>query len=423
MSQSPPLLPESTVERLKACHPPLITDPRNGKRSISLQLLSPPNSSSPCSSRSVSSSTAETDTHDIFVAVPTHLESAAAFEFIGYTPEAAKELYSALCKHSEYVDTIEVANYRLEFIPWDVDDQDEWRHLMTLAGIKMEIQDALMREEHRIIRSTQSLVMWLYEIIETNYLVLEDLNATILSKLEPTKLPLRGGGDIEEYTVPQTPGGHLALFKSVEFRRAAGTIAEDGSIDLLKLISRGPTDFARHGGLYFTHQLWVAKHYAALLKDLCPLGDRRTFEMHVPLHHFQSVGTLELGFNDDYKQLVYHSRRNERYPKNISKLRAKYGVIRGPIARSRTIGFGKMQSWEEITDKNQLITDDDDDEDEAGKHKKKKVGMQNVWFKEETIEKLQEDVHGKCYLRKPHQGFKLIPEPWNDRSVADECGI
>lgn len=64
-----------------------------------------------------------------------------------------------------------------------------------------------------------------------------------------------------------------------------------------------------------------------------------------------------------------------------------------------------MKDWSEITKKYLL------QEEEAGVMK---IAKQYVWFKEEAIDQLDEDVFGKVYIRKPEQGFKLVPKPWED---------
>ncbi|KAF1939045.1 hypothetical protein EJ02DRAFT_514097 [Clathrospora elynae] len=140
------------------------------------------------------------------------------------------------------------------------DNTDNWDAIMKQAGIKSEIRSAFEKYEYRTIYGIQPLNVWLTEIIEIFYEIFEELNARVLQELEPSSGPsLRGGHGEEQYKYPQIPGGHLALFKSVEFSKVKKFFAVDGSVNLRRLESEGPTDFARRGGLYFTHQLWAAK--------------------------------------------------------------------------------------------------------------------------------------------------------------------
>lgn len=301
----------------------------------------------------------------MLLSVPTHLDSSPTLEFIEFTAEQAKILYEA--RRRKQIDlsmSIPLLDWAIDHLSYACfgveDDSEDWTRIMTEAGIKPQIRHALMKTEHTNIRLTQGLMVWLEEIVGTYFLALLDLNKKIRDGLNDNIPSLQRGGD-EGYTVPQTPGDHLALFKSVEYRRCADCFAEDGSVFLGRLESTGPTDFARRGGLYFNHQLWVAKHYAALIKDTCPVADRRTVAMHVPLHHFRTVKTLELNMeNDLYKELLYYSRREEKYPKHIAKLRAEYGIIRGPIGHVHNKAFRKMKSWRDITSKHQLIEESEE---------------------------------------------------------------
>jgi len=410
---SPLLLPQDTITRIKNQGPNLITDEQNGSRKVSLSLISIPGSRS--------SSDSMTD-EPAFIDIPVRLESASTFEFLCYTAEKSKQIFDAFVLKQEVTrTTLSIKGYARKhtthFCDEAEDTADGWVAAMKEAGIKNEIQAALMKKEHEKIRKTCTLSNWIETVIETNYLTLVDMNARILCEVgEPANIPSRGGGE-DEYTIPQMPGGHLALFKSVDFARAAGCISEDGTIDLAQLESYGPTDFARRGGLYFTHQLWVARHNSALINDMCPVSDRRTLEIHVPLAHFDEVKTWDLKPDeDDFKRLLYFSRRNETYPKDLSRKRAAHGIIQGPIAHTHTVAFGKMTSWEQVTDKNILREDDE----EGGAMK---LAKQYVWIKDSAVEQLQVDCVGKAFLRRPERGFRKVAQPWNDVSSKSKPAL
>jgi hypothetical protein len=417
---SPILLPEDTIKRVKNRDATLIRPEQNGTRDISLGLLSPSSSISSRSTSTASSASVATQ----FISVPTSLESTQTYEFLGLTEDKALELFrSRRERENETGAHIALDRWVIDHVVATCDAQDsedDWVRSMTEAGIKNEIQHAIMREEHANIRGTQGLSVWLEDIIDTNYMALVDMNARILQELAPSSgVHLRGGAG-DEYTVPQTPSGHLVLYKSVEFRRCKGCISEDGSVNLARLESTGPTDFARRGGLYFTNQLWVARHYAALITGACPVADRRTVELHIPLSHLVNMKVWDLRFEDDnFKQLLYFSRRDEKYPKPLSQLRGEHGIISGPIGHVHNLAFGKMSSWNMITAKHQL-QEKEKVENNKGKGKEIiKYGKQWVWIKAESVAQLEIDCKDKVYLTLPHQGVKLVAKPWNDKSVKD----
>ena len=424
---SPTILPVDTIMRVKNRDTSLIQPEENGTRKISLGLLSPPTSISSRSISSTSSSSqSSTSTTTRFISTPTHFNSPQTNEFLGLTQGKALELFkSRRDKEKEIGAPISIERWVIDYVVAICEDAqdsaDNWVKFMEEAGIKKEVQLAIMREEHAIIRGIQSLSCWLADIIETNYLALVDMNARILEELAPSSgVHLRGGAG-DEYMVPQMPGGHLALYKSVEFRRCKGVISEDGSVNLARLESTGPTDFARRGGLYFTNQLWVAKHYATLITDACPVADRRTVELHVPLSHLEKMKVWNLRFEDEaFKQLLFFSRRDEKYPKQISQLRAAHGIISGPIGHVHNLAFGKMSSWNLITEKHQLQEKEKVEDNKGNQTEVTKYGKQWVWIKEESVAQLEADCKDKVYLRLPHQNLKLVVEPWDDKSVKDK---
>ena len=79
-------------------------------------------------------------------------------------------------------------------------------------------------------------------------------------------------------------------------------------------------------------------------------------ELYVPLEHFQEVGEWVLDFCPAWKELVYHHRSERELPKELSKEKRKYGVIKGPVATCHNKAYHKMGSSREITTKHWLQT-------------------------------------------------------------------
>ncbi|KAH9879318.1 hypothetical protein J1614_002757 [Plenodomus biglobosus] len=399
------LLSTDTLNLVQRKRPGMMAEERAGKRSISASLITPPDSNA--SSRSSSSSAASVSVTN-WINVPVYLNSMPTFEFLGFTPAAAEKLFHDKCKKEQDVgveiDLLAWAMDSVEYLCHAVeDDTDDWVGSMSQAGIQDSIIQAMMKEQHKAIRLTQKLSNWLAEMIDTQYLVLMDMNDKIQANLDNEGPKLRGGHS-EEPSITPAPPGHIALYKSVERRRCDNTIFEDGTIKLRSLESMAPTDFARRGGLYFTDQLWVASHYAALIRDICSVADRRVLEMHVPIVHLEEVKIWSLAFeDDDFKQLVYCCRRDQDYSRDISRKRAAHGLIKGPIAHGHSKSFSKMKSWQDITESHVL----------KNKHTME-ISRQYVWVKKNYIRELELVVAGKCFLRRPSQGLQLLPEPWND---------
>lgn len=195
----------------------------------------------------------------------------------------------------------------------------------------------------------------------------------------------------------------LTALKSVTRKRAHGVVSQDGTPDMEVLRSDGPTDFARLGGLYFTYQMWAAKHYSRSIGDACPVSGRRTVVVTVPLGYPQARNMLELDFGNTWKELVFYSRRNQPYTEEISQLRRKRKIIHGPIAHSANKSFGKMTRPSDIESKRMLWQD--------AKSRSGDLGKQHVGSREEAIIGLNEVVKDKVWVRKPGKRLCTGPRP------------
>ncbi|KAJ4357496.1 uncharacterized protein N0V89_002072 [Didymosphaeria variabile] len=395
------------VEKTRNYKPDLIGEISSGMRSVSLEILTPP-TSPPVSIPSVVGSSKSTATSDS-INVPHRMYSPQTFQYLGFSPNVAKYLFGKLEKRMEDLGEEEpdLLAYWQSYVRHKCDEiedtSDDWEEAMDSVGIHGRMRNALLDPKHVSIRGIQSLSSWLCEMIETNYDALIDLPDTILLHVEPDHPYIRGGGFEVDYSVPATLGGHINLFKSVALKRARNVIAEDGTIDLVDLQSSEGTDFAIRGGLYFTHQMWVATHYSRLIGDACPVCDRRTIEISVPLEHLKKENMLELDFGGMWKRLIFYSRRCVTYPKDVSRLRSDHHVVHGPIAHTANQSFSKMKDPEEIQKKHMLW--------EFQKEQKGKLGKQYVWLKEEAVERLSEVVREKVWMRRPEQSYALVESP------------
>ncbi|RMZ68270.1 hypothetical protein GMOD_00004489 [Pyrenophora seminiperda CCB06] len=416
MSQQDILSPE-TVAKIQKTNPELLSPESNGQRKVSWDLLSPSTSPSSGSSTNSWASRAASESPTAqrslrpsstsSVSIPTQIDSVQTYEFMGFTKDRAERLLAWQKPHHEPRD---VAHDWVFLSCLDIDDAtDNWGDVMQSIGIKDQVRLPMLKPEHQKILSTQSLAGWLIEIIDTFYNFLEDLEANLLLKLSGTPCLRGGGGQELEYTVPQMPGGHLAVFKSVDGKHIKRCIQADGTFELSLLESIACTDFTHRGGLYFTHQLWVARAYSKLISDSCSVADRRTLELHVPLSHLKEIKTWELPYGDEWKQIIWYSRRGYLLPKPLLSHRAQYGCIQGPIAHSHSKTIAKLSSWENVELKHVMT----DEVVEDGKTQTR-TAVQLVWMEPLAIHALQDATLGKAYVRLPEQGFRLVEDPCDD---------
>lgn len=403
MTTTPTLLSVSVIDKIQRYGPDLISDIRNGMRQVSMEIL--PASSSGFSSASPTISSASSATTRS-ISIPDQMISPQTYQYLGFSPNVAKYLFGRFERRVKEVDEEEemlgfaqsYIRYKCEGIE---DSSEDWERALDNVGIHGRMRSALLDPKHSQIRGIQPLSSWLCEMLETNHDALVGLEDTILSNIDPTYPSLRGGGFETDYTVPATLGDHINLFKSVSLERARRVITEDGDINLVPLLSHeSSTDFAHRGGLYFTHQMWVATHYSRLIADACPVCDRRTIEISVPLDHLRKENMLELDFGDTWRQLVFYSRRDETYPTDLGRLRSKHKVIHGPIAHNANVAFAKMKNPSDIQKKHLLW--------ENAKAQTGNFGMQHVWLTEDAVHGLSAVVREKTWMRKPEQSYALV---------------
>lgn len=361
------------------------------------------------------------------------MDSPHTYECMGLTPEAAQLIYNDGKKIRDGIMEDYGEDFDSEFLECSLEaylvkrvtevcdevlaagDGDNWIEAMPAAGIKKELQDAIMDEEFEAIRGTQSLQGWLKEIFGNYFRTFEHMNESVLDWEEEysSRLRLRGGAGEEDIAPP--PPGHRALFKSIEFKQAQGIFC-DNEIDLVGLVSAStPMDFSPYGGLYFTDTPWVAEVYANFAKRTCPPADIRTVEIHVPEDHFKRLKVWELEFNDIFKEIVWHSRRGKIIPKHLQKIQSDFRILHGPCTTRHSKNYAKMD-WNEITERH-LLTRMTTDEYGAPQQE---VAMQYMWRGQTAVSELSRDCKDKTRLWKPLKGWSLVEEPDKDVSVREK---
>jgi hypothetical protein len=396
------ILSDKTIARLRKIDPLLVGEAKDGKQIISLGLIaSSSHSPRPVLSTDTSSNPASC------ITIPTHSESIATFEFLGYTPQKAANLWEQRMSHIQRVEAIYPSSDGFGDQPTDVqswatdhdhvgicgqdacaDSTDDWDGAMAKIGINDKIRAALAKPEHSNIRLTQNMSEWLREIINANFWALVFLEDRILLELDRATADVEVENN-EEATcvIPPIPDGHIALYKSVEYRKNMKIPTPDDLLYRYWACSRMDI-----GDNYFAEQRWVAEQYSALISDACPIADRRTLEVHVPLSYFQSVGLWELKFEDEEfkKQACYFRNRGGHHlGQELWKKRGEYGAISGPMLCNHNLSFKKMKSWREITEEHQLRSKGDPTD----------IAKQYCWPEDLLLYDLEDAVQGKMYVR------------------------
>ncbi|KAF2788327.1 hypothetical protein K505DRAFT_110557 [Melanomma pulvis-pyrius CBS 109.77] len=408
-----PTLTEDTLKRIKSKDPNLVSPPSNGTRKISASLLLSP-SPSTCSASDFSAIEFEENLKKV-VLVPTELYSMESYMFMGFTESRAKDLWERYTSDPYYEDDC-LLEFAVEWLTHNpdnaMDESDNWFDAMQAIGIEETLQGAIMNIEFQNLRLTQDLLSWIVETIQLNYDALESMDWTIEKRLnadeESASVPvLRGGeGSPDE---PKVPENYTVLYKSLLMSRTKECFDSEGNINLIFALSDPRSDFSStRTALYFTPQQWVADKYARYALHRAKIPEVRTLELHVPNEHFDKLTRWNLDYCDQWRQLIWYSRRGLQYPNEWRKDYSRQELIVGPIASNHNKHFNKMTSWEGVKEGHVFKSPDGE------------VSIQYVWMKERSLDLLNEDVKGKFFLRQTFPDFKIIKKPWLDAPTGEK---
>jgi hypothetical protein len=161
-----------------------------------------------------------------FISIPIAFESPQSYEYMGVTADIAHQLYEARLETLE-----DIQREQPDEPDWGVDFESyltdngvqvckaalqangtDWVRAMSIAGIRKDLQKAIMDPEFEDVGGMQSLPVWLWETFGINFRTLKNTNERILAQsVSLPSAPLRGGGSDDEDTVPLPPSDHLAL--------------------------------------------------------------------------------------------------------------------------------------------------------------------------------------------------------------------
>ena len=303
------------------------------------------------------------------------------------------------------VDCYIVAERWLQNNPWNAHDSShDWLASMQRFGINEDLQQKLMKEQHRTIRQTRDLVYWLEKIVYANWYTLETLDETVSARLDEMASLMPSGVPWfrQQYHVPGSPPvleGHTAMYKTLlmhnwEFDNR-GIFGENGSID----VSNVPPQSSPYSrdlvanklSFEFTTSKWATDTHAALLRTCIQIPDVRILEIHVPDKHIDAMTKWDfrLDDNDDmWRKLVFYARRTNWFPEEWRKRWVSQEMLIGRMATCGDKDFEKMKSWEEVGEGHVLV-------DSEGKEV-----MVFVWKKHRSAKALVEATRGKIYLHR-----------------------
>ncbi|KAL8832360.1 MAG: hypothetical protein Q9191_000317 [Dirinaria sp. TL-2023a] len=329
------------------------------------------------------------------IAIPEFIVSVQALQWIGFTEEAAKMQWEDWVTRPR--------DWPLEFVDTTIEQ---------LARFDNDAE-AILAEEFADIRTTATAKFWIMDTIETAWHTLLSIKRLAKQQsheirqgmeakrrlgaqypLQPPSPTHLRGGRLPEPTpyMDRTPGA-TTLYKGVDVWRTQPMNPAANDIDISRLASTPPTDFVGRPGavFYFTTERSVAERYCKYAKRRESIHSTCIVEMSVPNSLIKQANLAVVPFGNEWKQLVWHSRRGTKsLPKDIRHLERRQLVI-GDTCHNHNKRISKLEHWSEITEDNVLFVDSETRDESTGQVTITTVrATQYAWWGDDVQSSLEE---------------------------------
>ena len=117
------------------------------------------------------------------VKVPIVLESLETLDFLGFTPEAGKDVLERYLNALELIEDpcfLDYAKGHVRSVPDVGCPEDDWNSAILAMGITQTLCDNILDPEFTDMRPTQNAQYWVIDMIEAKFLFLISLNTKVL---------------------------------------------------------------------------------------------------------------------------------------------------------------------------------------------------------------------------------------------------
>jgi hypothetical protein len=422
----------------------LITNIRSSsnRRKVSGALLSPPSSQGSHSSSSSSLSVRFRNfnsSSNFSLDLPCSPHSLEALEFIGFTAQAAAEVFGRWSSRpNPDINTDDLIDYALSEVRVLSTESYQQYHpdeAMVRVGLNAKLRDAITDPSFSAIFSTASLHFWVDDTLRINWLTLLQLLRRLKScaitsvtkkkqkraKLEGVFPPKASSSQAsattsqqsiptailnissEDHHLPKTfvavekedpiAPGHIALYKAKASAEMGEPqwIRDDGSLDMSVISSTRGGDFNhRYEAWYFTPEKSTAEMYRLWAARRCPYSDTWVIRIEIPEPFMTGLRTADLYYSQDWKEYIWHCKKLVKPPARFDFLwkQGETDLIKGNICTGVSAKIARIKKEEaqtEISKDNVMTTD-------AGK------ALQWVFMREASVEQLGREIRGKIYI-------------------------
>ncbi|KAE8863791.1 hypothetical protein PTNB73_06998 [Pyrenophora teres f. teres] len=326
----------------------LYPTPITNKRKVSIALLSPPQSDTSGSSSSSPSHSVRfrsfSSNLDRTFLIPSSLESVAALEFIGFTTDAAAQVYGRFSNKSSSSpnDLVAFACGHVARLSHPKVQDMPIASALDLVGINSQIKAVFLNSRFDQVRQTQTLLYWVKDTITTNYDTLERLQHRLKTsaKLGVAKKQQKrskissatfappnfagpvatSGRDWEVETSPPLLPNHTMLYKGKSAERMfAEWIEEDGSLYMPAIASATNGDFnSFENAFYFSPERDTAELYRQWAEERCQYSESWIIRVQLFNTFTETLSREDLWFGPDFREYVWRCRKGLPVPSKPS---------------------------------------------------------------------------------------------------------
>jgi len=347
------------------------------KRKVSGTLLTPPQSGGESSSSAATSICYRSHSPNIpqWFDMPVSIESAAALEHIGFTANAAHEIYERFLGRPDGIDNPDsLLDYAFGHL-YRPNPPTDAGQFMNMVGISTSMQYAILDPKYEQIFQTENVLFWIKDTLRMNYHTLIKLNEKLKAhakqslgkkkkrakvqglfmREEPAEssptvtTTLSGPLQYEGQSVsmsqisttvdhaPPIPPDCQVLYKG---KSPAEMVEEDlfranGNIDMGAIESAKGGDFnAKSAAWHFSPEHETAELYRGFAARRCGWSETWIIRILVPHTFLETLRKEHLYYGRDWKEFVWLSRKNiPDFPSKFSNLTSAELII-GHISKS-----------------------------------------------------------------------------------------
>ncbi len=312
------------------------------------------------------------------VDVPQFLESAEAMEFLGFTPEAALEIFQRFQDASTILDDDGILDYakgHVRSVPHVGCPEDDWTSAMIAMGITQTLCQQILDPRFTDLRLTQNACFWVLDTIKAKYDFLLSLDDNILGSKPSDQGPVTFQAPLKRSK--KSPGTELKVLDKKAGRKPEPQLESsittqpilDTEFLLLKggvcgplnkvirlktdskdvnrierVLSMPPGDFAGwDAALYFTTQRQTANHYAGYAKARLRTSGQDPIAvgiLHIVIPKELMTGAVDVR-GEIWKEYTWSHRLQRTTPDHLGWL-DEAPIIVGPVAKCSPENFVKM---------------------------------------------------------------------------------